>query len=146
MRAMSVSNDDAHQAAVLSQDVQPVHLDPDYAARTRFGRPIVPGAFAISRVAGLLGTGLVDLRTHYIVTHRFAAEFLRPVFVGDELRIQATVTAWGEEDGRLSVDVEVRNQRNRRVLLGTADLVVLALTDHVGSDQAGVRTTRPPSA
>jgi acyl dehydratase len=72
-RATAITDEDARQAALLSQDVQPVHLDPGYAARTRFGRPIVPGALVLGRVAGLLGTGLVDLRTHYIVTQRFWA-------------------------------------------------------------------------
>ena len=115
---------------MLSQDVQPVHMDAEYASRTRFGRPIVPGALTIGQVAGLLGTGLVDTRAHYIVTQRFAAQFLRPVFVGDELRLRATVTAWNQADSHLSVEVEVRNQRGRRVLVGTADLVVFAVGAH----------------
>ena len=102
-------------------------MDPDYAGRTRFARPIVPGALTIGRVAGLLGTGIVNVRTHYIVTQQFAAQFLRPVFIGDELLMRARVTDWNLEDGRLSVDIEVRNQRNRRVLVGTASLVVFSV-------------------
>jgi acyl dehydratase len=128
-RLTAITDEDARSAALLSEDVQPVHLDPVYAARTRFRRPIVPGALTIGRVAGLLGTGLVDTRTHYVVTQRFMAEFLRPVEVGDELWMRATVREWDEQAGRLSVDIEVRNQRNRRVLTGTASLVVFALTD-----------------
>src|SRR5947209_3011696 len=124
MRSTSITADDAREAALLSDDVQPVHLDRDYAARTRFGQPIVPGALTIGRVAGLLGTGLVDLSTHYIVTQRFAAEFLRPVVVGDELAMSAKVTGWDANSGHLAVDIEVRNQRGRRVLKGTANLVV----------------------
>ena len=140
-RSASITDEDAYQAAVLSQDVQPVHLDATYAARTRFGRPIVPGALTIGHVAGLLGTGLVDTRSHYIVTQNFAAQFLRPVFVGDELLLRATVTTWNQSDGHLSVEIEVRNQRGRRVLVGTAGLVVFAVAE-VAVDRASPPTGR----
>jgi acyl dehydratase len=128
-RSTFITAEDARHAADLSDDIQPVHLDVDFAARTRFGRPIVPGALTIGRVAGLLGTGLIDLSTHYIVTQRFAAEFLRPVVVGDELLMCARVTEWDPESGRLAVDIEVRNQRRRRVLRGTANLLVFRVAD-----------------
>ncbi len=123
----AITEQDAWQAAVLSQDTQPLHVDAAYAARTRFGRPIAPGILVLGRVAALLGTGLVDLRTHYIVTEQLSARFVRPVFVDDDLLVRVTVATWCQERGRLTVNVDVRNQRQRRVLAGTASLVVFPL-------------------
>jgi 3-hydroxybutyryl-CoA dehydratase len=122
-----VTAEDAVQTALLSQDTQPLHLDPGFAARTHFGRPIAPGVVVIGRVGALLGTRLVDAQTHYIVTEQFAVRFVRPVFAGDALTVRATVKTWDAERQRVSVDLDVRNQRQRRVLGGTASLMVFSL-------------------
>jgi acyl dehydratase len=65
-----ITEEDAQQASLLSQDTQPLHLDRAYAERTDFGRPIAPGVLIIGRVAAALGTRLVDLRSHYVITRQ----------------------------------------------------------------------------
>jgi len=123
----TITEEDALQAALLSQDIQPLHLDRAYAERTDFGRPIAPGVLIVGRVAALLGTRLVDLRSHYVITRQFDMRFARPVFAGDELRIDATVSTWDEQRGHLRVNFEARNQENRRILSGVARLAVRSL-------------------
>ena len=92
--------------AELSGDVNPVHLDADYAATTRFGRPIVHGLLTASLISTVVGTRLPGQGSIYVSqTLRFRA----PVFVGDTVRAEAEVT-------------EVHRDR-RRVVLATRCLV-----------------------
>ena len=92
--------------AELSGDVNPIHLDADHAATTRFGRPIVHGLLTASLVSTVVGTRLPGLGSIYVSqTLRFRA----PVFVGDTVRAEAEVT-------------DVQRDR-RRVVLATRCLV-----------------------
>ena len=92
--------------AELSGDFNPVHLDADFAAATRFGRPIVHGLLTASLISTVVGTRLPGQGSIYVSqTLRFRA----PVFVGDTVRAEAEVT-------------EVRRER-RRVVLSTRCLV-----------------------
>ncbi len=53
---VSVGPDSAIEFARMSGDWNPLHTDPDYAARTSYGRPVLHGAFTaglVSRMAGM---------------------------------------------------------------------------------------------
>ena len=92
--------------AELSGDFNPVHLDADFAATTRFGRPIVHGLLTASLISTVVGTRLPGQGSIYVSqTLRFRA----PVFVGDTVRAEVEVT-------------EVLRER-RRVVLATRCLV-----------------------
>lgn len=92
--------------AELSGDFNPVHLDADFAAGTRFGKPIVHGLLTASLISTVVGTRLPGRGSIYVSqTLRFRA----PVFVGDTVRAEAEVT-------------EVHRER-RRVALATRCLV-----------------------
>jgi acyl-CoA thioesterase FadM len=49
---------DVSAFAELSEDRNPIHLDTAFAATTRFGKPIVHGALAVSLISALLGSTL----------------------------------------------------------------------------------------
>lgn len=124
----AITNDDVRRAALVSEHLQPLHHDSVYAERTHFGRPIVPDSLIVGRVTGLLEARLVDPHTHYVVTEQVDAHFTDPVFVGDQLTVQANVDVWNGERGRLTVSVEVKNQEEHPVLTGTTSFAVFALT------------------
>ncbi|HSJ53627.1 MAG TPA: MaoC family dehydratase [Anaerolineae bacterium] len=49
---------DFDRFAAISGDDNPIHVDPAFAARTRFGRTVAHGMFLYSLVSGVLGTRL----------------------------------------------------------------------------------------
>lgn len=53
-------------------------------------------------------------------------EFLRPVFVGDTVSCEATITRVKEEEDRvmLSVDLVCRNQKGKAVMLGVTSGII----------------------
>jgi acyl dehydratase len=69
-----------------------LHIDHDYAAKTEFGKPLVNSIFTLGLVIGLsvqdttLGTTVANLGMTDTV-------FPKPVFAGDTVRAETTVTA-----------------------------------------------------
>jgi acyl dehydratase len=91
-----ILSEDQARFAAMSQDFNPVHVDPVQARRTQFGQPIVHGVhvllWAIDRSLAASPRPLpVALR----------AQFLKPVFVGDTLRVVASE----ERDGKRRLEV-----------------------------------------
>jgi acyl dehydratase len=75
----------------LSMNVQPLHLDSEFAAKSMYGQRIVNSIFTLGLVTGIpvqettLGTTLGNLGFKDI-------EFPKPVFIGDTLRVTTTAT------------------------------------------------------
>lgn|SRR5690606_35186714 len=84
----TVSADDVRAFAEVSGDDNPLHLDPEYAATTPFGKPIVHGAFLLGIVSKVLGR---DYPGHGAVAVALSAKFLRPVPVGSEITVEVKV-------------------------------------------------------
>ena len=92
--------------AALTGDVNPVHLDAAYAAETPFKRPIVHGMLTASLISAVLGTQLPGKGAIYVSQ---SIQFRAPVYVGDDVTAEVTVTAI--------------NTRRRRVTFATRCLV-----------------------
>ena len=71
----------------LTMNVQPLHLDAEFAATSMFGRQIVNSVFTLGLVVGIpvqettLGTTLGNLGFRECL-------FPKPVFIGDTLRVE----------------------------------------------------------
>ncbi|HWL79159.1 MaoC family dehydratase [Microbacterium sp.] len=74
----------------MTMNVQPLHLDAEFAAGTEFGRPLVNSLFTLGLVIGMtvpeltLGTTVANLGFSSI-------EFPAPVFAGDTIRVTTEV-------------------------------------------------------
>ena len=80
--------DDVQGFADVTGDDNPLHLDPEYAAETPFGRPIVHGVYVLGLASKVLGR---DFPGHGSVAVSLSARFLRPVPVGEEVTIEVKV-------------------------------------------------------
>jgi 3-hydroxybutyryl-CoA dehydratase len=99
--ARLISEADVLTFSGLTGDKHPIHYDPVYAEKTRFGRPIVHGLHLISLTA-LGATPLSNqLEDSMIAFVEERATFLKPVFVGDRVRPSfAVVGVDGPKQGR----------------------------------------------
>ncbi|HEU5347065.1 MAG TPA: MaoC family dehydratase, partial [Ktedonobacterales bacterium] len=57
-RTHTFTETDVLEYAELSGDFNPIHLDDEYAAKSRFGRRIVHGFLTAGMISALLGTEL----------------------------------------------------------------------------------------
>ena len=91
---------DVQAFASLSGDYNPLHMDVDFARRTRFKRPVVHGMLVASFVSTLVGMHLPGqgaLWTQQLFRWR------KPTFVGDELKVEVKTT---NQDGSIIMDGE----------------------------------------
>ena len=112
--------------AVLSGDVNPQHLDAEFAASTRFHGVIAHGMWGGALISAVLGTRLPGPGTVYLGQ---SLKFLRPVRVGDTLTVTVTVAARDEAKKRLTLACACVNQAGEAVIEGEAS--VLAPTERI---------------
>jgi len=83
----------------LTMNVQPLHLDEEFASKTEFGQRIVNSLFTLGLMIGItvndttLGTTIANLGMTDV-------RFPKPVFHGDTLRVQTTVVSVRESKSR----------------------------------------------
>ena len=130
----TLSTEDIELFAVLSGDVNPQHLDADYAASTRFQGVIAHGMLGGALISAVLGTRLPGPGTIYLGQ---TLKFLAPVRVGDRLHISVTVSSRDEVKKRLKLDCTCVNQDGITVVSGEAEVV--APTERIER----LRTTLP---
>lgn len=100
--------------ANLSGDTNPLHLDEEYAKTTVFGKRIVHATFCINGISRLLGTILPGGGT-ILLSQTFT--YLRPVYIGDTIKISATILRREEKD-RYVLGILCTNQDDVKVLEG----------------------------
>ncbi|MFZ2987524.1 MaoC/PaaZ C-terminal domain-containing protein, partial [Ideonella sp.] len=108
---------DIQAFALVSGDVNPAHVDAEYADASRFHGVIAHGMFAGALISTLLGTEFPGPGTIYMAQ---SLQFERPVRVGDTLDVTLTVRDKDEANGNVNLDCSVRNQRGEQVVSGLA--------------------------
>lgn len=123
-QSRTLGRDDIAAFAAVSGDVNPAHLDPAYAETTRFHGVVAHGMWGAALISRLLGTCLPGPGTIYLGQ---TLRFLRPVRIGDTLRVHACVLS--KEDGKRRVELqcEIRNQTGALVLDGVASVIAPAV-------------------
>jgi len=108
--------------AELSGDHNPIHLDEDFAATTRFGRRIAHGMLSGALISSVLGNEFADEKIVYLSqTMRFVA----PVFVGDTITVTATVASIREDKPIVTVQTVCSNQDGETTMTGEAAVMIL---------------------
>ena len=107
--------------ALVSTDDNPLHLDDEYAATTRFGKRIAHGMIAASYISAMMGT---QFPGHGAIYMSQSLKFTRPVFVDDVLEVVATVIEYDAERTIVTLATVVTNQHGKTVLTGEAVCLV----------------------
>jgi phosphotransacetylase/acyl dehydratase len=106
--------------AIMSGDVNPAHVDPEYAAASRFHGVIAHGMWGAALISALLGTRLPGPGTIYRAQ---TLRFLAPVRVGDTLTIRVTVSARDEQKKLVTLACSCTNQDGQAVIEGEAEVL-----------------------
>ena len=118
-RGRTITEADVMSFAGLTGDFTELHTNEEYAKSTRFGARIVHGALVFSVSIGLTTrTNLLD-DTVIAFARVDNLRFVRPVFIGDTIRVVKRVVAVetvATDCGVLAFDTRVLNQRNELAL------------------------------
>jgi 3-hydroxybutyryl-CoA dehydratase len=122
----TVDERDILQFAALTGDSHPQHVDPEWAAGSRFGEQIAHGLLVLSFAVGLL-----SLDPERVVALRRVGDavFKQPVKIGDTLHVEGDITRVRELDpDHVLVEARLRivNQHGRLAVRATVELVCRA--------------------
>lgn len=127
----TLSKEDIELFAIMSGDVNPTHVDEEYARSDMFHKIIAHGMWGASLISTLLGTKLPGPGTIYLGQ---TLCFHHPVVVGDTITVTVTATAKEKDGHRVTFDCHCINQRGEVVISGIAE--VIAPTEKVKRPRA----------
>jgi 3-hydroxybutyryl-CoA dehydratase len=107
--------------ADLTGDTNPVHLDDDYAAGTRFGRRIAHGMIAAGLISAALANDLPGPGTVYLSQ---TLQFKAPVYPGDTITTIVEVKTVRPDKPIVTLLTICKNQSDKVVLEGEAVVLV----------------------
>lgn len=108
---------DVEAFAALSGDVNPLHLDEEYAATTPFGQRVAHGMLAASLISTVVGTRLPGLGAVYLGQE---LRFVAPTRLGDTLTAAGEVIAKRDDKPILRLRTTVTRDDGTVVVEGEA--------------------------
>jgi 3-hydroxybutyryl-CoA dehydratase len=116
-----IMENDINSMAELTGDFNPIHIDEDFAKKTRFKGRIAHGVLSAGLISAVLGMHLPGPGAIYLGQ---TLKFLNPVRVGDTLKAEAVVTKWRPEKNILYLDTICSNQNGDTIAEGEAVLLI----------------------
>ncbi len=113
----TVSETDVYNFAGVTGDMNPVHINQEYALQTVFGKRIAHGIMAVGFISNVLGTQLPGPGVIYISQ---AVKFLKPIVIGDTITATVEVIQKDEKKNRVWLHTYCINQKNEIVVDGEA--------------------------
>ncbi len=108
--------------AEVSGDFNPIHLDEEFAKKTRFGRRIAHGMLSGAFISAVLG---YEFKERKIVYLSQTMRFIAPVFIDDTITTSGTVTGIRKEKGIVTLETICTNQNGDITLKGEAIVMIL---------------------
>jgi phosphotransacetylase/acyl dehydratase len=106
--------------AVMSGDVNPAHVDLDYAKDDIFHKVIAHGMWGGALISAVLGTQLPGPGTIYL---NQSLSFRRPVGLGDKVLVRVTVQEKNTEKKQILLKCECLNEDGESIIIGEAKVI-----------------------
>jgi phosphotransacetylase/acyl dehydratase len=106
--------------AIMSGDVNPAHMDEDFAKDSMFHEVIAHGLWGGSLISTVLGTVLPGPGTIYLSQ---SLRFIRPVVLGDVLTVTVTAKEKIAESNQVVFECQCTNQQDKSVIEGEAIVI-----------------------
>ena len=116
----TISGDMIADFARITGDQNPLHTDEVYATRTRHKRIVVHGMLTASLLSELVG---MHLPGKYSLIVNQSTQFIRPVFINDEIKVTGTITQKSESTRTVTLDIHM-TRSNEEVLRGAVIVLV----------------------
>lgn len=123
--SLAITEEIIRSYAELTDDFNPIHVDPEFAAKTPMGRPIAHGTLSLCLVWQCLQR---NLGAQALADLDLQVRFIKPVYIGD------VVTAGGQpsELAPDQYDVWVRGQDGSDRIVGNVTLDAARSTEQGG--------------
>jgi acyl dehydratase len=106
--------------AAMSGDVNPAHMDEEFAKSDMFHEIIAHGMWGGALISTVLGTEMPGPGTIYVGQ---TLRFHRPIGLGDTVTVRVTASGKDAAKRRVTFQCEVTNQKGETVIDGTAEVI-----------------------
>jgi 3-hydroxybutyryl-CoA dehydratase len=106
----------------ISNDINPLHVDSNYAKKKGFSGRVVYGLLTSSFYSTLVG---VHLPGKYCILQGIDIQFSKPVYIGDALKISGKVSYINESYKQIEIRASITNQNNEKISKATIKTGVL---------------------
>ncbi|CAI8753700.1 MaoC family dehydratase [Pseudomonas soli] len=118
--SQTITDADIKSYAGLSGDHNPVHVNAEYAAESRFGKRIAHGLMSAGFFSAIFGTKIPGAGCVYVSQN---LNFLRPVYIDDTVVAEVVVTQVDIEKKRVFFETTCK-VKNKKVITGNAEIYI----------------------
>ncbi len=118
--SQTITDSDVKEFSEISGDKNPVHLDDEYASKSRYKKRIAHGLMSASYFSALFGTKIPGEGCVYVAQ---SLQFKRPVYLNDTVTATVIVTKVDLEKRRVFFRT-ICKVKNKIVIDGEAELFV----------------------
>lgn len=117
-----VTNEDVVTFAELTGDVNPIHLDEEFAKNSFFKGRIAHGMLTAGFISTILGTRLPGTNTIYLAQN---LKFTAPVRIDDTIKVIVKVIDKRDDKKIITLETNIYNQEEQKVVEGSAVVMKL---------------------
>jgi 3-oxoacyl-[acyl-carrier protein] reductase len=118
----TITDNDISKFVELTGDDNKLHVNKEFASKTEFKKPVVHGMLGASFISTLIGTKLPgDGALWFSQT----LEFLKPVRVGDTIKVLAEVISKNDKSNVIELKTDIINQNKQLVTTGISKIKVV---------------------
>lgn len=110
-----VTVDEVDSFAQLTGDYNPVHIDPEFAKLTNFGKRVVHGMLTSSFISTIIGMRIPGPGSLWLSQ---TINFVNPTYIGDVIEIKATVIRISRSTRTISLAIVIVNQNGLKLVEG----------------------------
>lgn len=113
----TISESDIYLFAGITGDLNPVHVDQEFASTTKFGKRIAHGMLSSGLICTVLGMKLPGPGTIHM---KQSLTFKAPVFIGDTITAKAEILSINQEKNEAIISTNLYNQNGILITEGEA--------------------------
>ena len=122
----TISESDVYTYAGLIGDINPIHVNEEYAKTTRFRKRIVHGMLTASFFSTIVGMLIPGADAIYLGQ---TCKFLLPVYINDTITATGIVTKILSEEKIAIMETTVKNQKGEIVVTGEATVMATKIIE-----------------
>lgn len=121
----TISEADVYAFAGITGDFYGVHVDEEFAKKTRYGTRIAHGALLVGFISTVMGKIAAKIPPPGGVSYRYDIKFVAPVKFGDTVTTELKIAEKNIERREIISQILSTNQRGEKVLEGKTVLKVI---------------------
>jgi 3-hydroxybutyryl-CoA dehydratase len=121
----TISEADVYAFAGITGDFYGVHVDEEFAKKTRYGTRIAHGALLVGFISTVMGKIAAKIPPPGGVSYRYDIKFVAPVKFGDTVTTELKIAEKNMERREIISQILSTNQRGEKVLEGKTVLKVI---------------------